>query len=41
MDVWSESTGAFKVNAQRLKPYFVRETIDKPTVHTFTDPEPS
>jgi len=26
---WNESIGAFKVNGQRLMPYFMRKPIDK------------
>ncbi len=28
VEVWSEASGAFKVNGQRLKPYFQREPIE-------------
>ena len=41
IEVWSEFTGAFKVNGQCLKPYYVGDPIDKSTVHTLFDPEPS
>jgi len=40
VEVWSESTGAFKVNGQHPKPYFLEEPIDNPAVHALLDPEP-
>jgi len=38
MEVWSESTSAFKVNRQHLKPYYVEEPINNPAVHNFLIP---
>ena len=39
IEVWSDSTNAFTVNRQHLKPYLVRKPIEKATVHTLTDPD--
>ena len=39
VDVWSESTGALKVNGSRLKPYIVGDPIEKAIVHALTNRE--
>ena len=41
VEVWSKSTSALKVSGQHLKPYYVGEPIDKPIVHSLSDPKPS
>ena len=40
VEVSSESNSSFKVNGQRLKPYFVGEPIEKVAIHTLTDLDP-
>jgi len=38
VEVWSESTGTFTVNRQRLKPYLVGQPITKVVVCSLSDP---
>jgi len=38
VEVWSESTGTFKVNGQRLKPYLVGQPIETVVVYSLSDP---
>ena len=38
VEVWSESTGTFTVNGQRLKPYLVGQPIAKAVVYSLSDP---
>ncbi|XP_020242510.1 uncharacterized protein LOC109820724 [Asparagus officinalis] len=39
--VWSETTGSFKVNGQRLKHYIVGEQNEKGVTYTLSDPPSS
>ncbi|XP_021642665.1 uncharacterized protein LOC110637047 [Hevea brasiliensis] len=36
--VWSETSSAFKVNGQRLKPYFSEDTIEKGFTQSYSNP---
>ncbi len=38
VEVWSETLGTFKVNGQRLKPYFSRKPIEKGYTQSFINP---
>ena len=38
VEVWSEKTGSFKVNGQRLKLYSVGDPIPKTTLQVFSEP---
>ena len=38
VEVWSESTGTFMVNEQRLKTYLVGQPIEKATIYSLSDP---
>jgi hypothetical protein len=38
VEIWSEKTGTFKVNGQRLKHYFHGEPIREKQVYSLTDP---
>ncbi|XP_057999083.1 uncharacterized protein LOC131177921 [Hevea brasiliensis] len=38
VEIWSETSSAFKVNGQRLKPYFQGEPIEKEANYTFDNP---
>ena len=40
VEIWSEKTGAFKVNGQRLKPYFVGDQIPKGVLYSFSETTP-
>ncbi|XP_057246700.1 uncharacterized protein LOC130589453 [Beta vulgaris subsp. vulgaris] len=38
VEIWSEATGSFKINGQRLKHYREGEPIEGTTVYTLFDP---
>jgi len=38
LEVWSESTGTFTVNGQRLKPYLVGQPIEKAVIYFLSNP---
>jgi hypothetical protein len=38
VEIWSEKTGTFKVNGQRLKHYFHGESIREKQVYSLIDP---
>ncbi|XP_057986696.1 uncharacterized protein LOC131171242 [Hevea brasiliensis] len=39
-EVWSETFGAFKVNGQRLKPYFPGDKSEKVFIQSYSTPPP-
>ena len=41
VEVWSETTGSFKVNGQRLKHYIIGEQNEKGVTYTLSDPPSS